>query len=69
MASGSGLGLAIAREIARLMGGDVRLDSVAKPTVFVLELPGEPIPSDVRRRPSSFSRGNGVAEPEHVPHA
>ena len=27
MASGSGLGLAIAREIARLMGGEVRLDS------------------------------------------
>ncbi len=27
MASGSGLGLAIAREIARIMGGDVRLDS------------------------------------------
>ena len=47
MASGSGLGLAIAREIARVMGGDVRLDSEARPTVFALDLPGEPVP---RRR-------------------
>ena len=31
MASGSGLGLAIAREIARIMGGEVRLDSSVEP--------------------------------------
>ena len=45
MASGSGLGLAIAREIARIMGGDVRLESGGGPTVFTLELPAEPAPS------------------------
>ena len=48
MASGSGLGLSIARELARLMGGDVILESVAKPTVLVVDLPGEPVPDDVR---------------------
>ena len=39
MASGSGLGLAIAREIARIMGGDVLLDSEGQPTRFTLDLP------------------------------
>ncbi len=50
MASGSGLGLAIAREIARVMGGDVRLDSASDPTRFTLDLPGEPMPPGLRRR-------------------
>ena len=68
MASGSGLGLAIAREIARIMGGEVRLDSVAKPTVFVLDLPGEPVPPDAHRHSQPFSRENGIPEPEHVPY-
>jgi two-component system OmpR family sensor kinase len=62
MASGSGLGLAIAREIARVMGGDVRLDSDAKPTVFTLDLPAEPAPPSTR----PFSRENGTREPERV---
>jgi signal transduction histidine kinase len=60
MASGSGLGLAIAREIARIMGGEVRLDSAASPTVFTLELPGEPVP------PGAFSRENAARPPERV---
>ena len=34
MASGSGLGLAIAREIARIMDGDVRIESDTGPTVL-----------------------------------
>jgi signal transduction histidine kinase len=55
-ASGSGLGLAIARELARLMGGEVRLASASSPTAFVVELPGEPTPHDV----SSFSRENAA---------
>ncbi len=53
MASGSGLGLSIARELARLMGGDVRLASLLAPTAFVVDLPGEPVPDD-----ASFSREN-----------
>jgi signal transduction histidine kinase len=61
MASGSGLGLAIAREIARIMGGEVRLDSRVSPTVFTLDLPGEPVP------PGAFSRENATRRPERVP--
>jgi two-component system OmpR family sensor kinase len=60
MASGSGLGLAIAREIARIMGGEVRLDSSVSPTVFTLDLPGEPVP------PGAFSRENAPRSPERV---
>ena len=66
MASGSGLGLAIAREIARVMGGDVRLDSEARPTSFALDLPGEPVPPDAPRTPVAFSRENTSPEPERV---
>lgn len=62
MASGSGLGLSIARELARLMGGDVRLASTSAPTAFVLDLPGEPAPTDR----SAFSRENGSRPRERV---
>jgi signal transduction histidine kinase len=62
MASGSGLGLSIGRELARLMGGDLTLASVANPTVFVVDLPGEPVPDDVQ----PFSRENAASRPEHA---
>ncbi len=62
MASGSGLGLSIARELARLMGGDVRLESEGAPTVFVVDLPGEPAPDGAL----AFSRENARRQPERV---
>jgi two-component system, OmpR family, sensor kinase len=57
-AFGSGLGLAIARELARLMGGSVRLESKPGRTVFALDLPGvaHPQPATVVEAP--FSREN-----------
>ena len=61
-ASGSGLGLSIARELARLMGGDVRLASTSNPTAFVVDLPGEVMPADASR----FSRENVTPGRERV---
>jgi signal transduction histidine kinase len=68
MASGSGLGLAIAREIAKLMGGAVRLDSDRDPTVFTLDLPAHPTP-DPQSGDASFSRENDARGIERVPQA
>ena len=59
MASGSGLGLAIARELARLMGGSVRLESERGRTVVSLDLPAEPPPEHEPVGARSFSRENG----------
>ena len=69
MASGSGLGLAIAREIAKLMGGAVRLESDSDPTIFTLDLPSQPIPETPVDDESSFSRENDRRSAERVPHA
>ncbi len=58
VAWGSGLGLAIARELARLMGGAVLVESRPGRTVFALELVGEPAPAIPTTVPILFSREN-----------
>src|SRR3990170_1238127 len=58
VASGSGLGLAIAKELARLMGGAVRLESEPGRTVFTLDLEGEPSPERMPVPAPAFSREN-----------
>jgi signal transduction histidine kinase len=67
-ASGSGLGLAIARELARLMGGVVRLDSDSDPTVFTLDLPARAAP-DPQSAATPFSRENDAHQTERAPQA
>lgn len=66
MASGSGLGLAIARELAKLMGGTVRLDSDREPTTFTLDLPGDAAFDVPSGAPQPFSRENEAREIEHA---
>jgi signal transduction histidine kinase len=61
VASGSGLGLAIAKELARLMGGSVWLDSKPGKTIFTLDLAADV----ARERPPAaaapFSRENDAS--------
>jgi signal transduction histidine kinase len=59
VASGSGLGLAIAKELARLMGGSVRLESRPGRTVFTLDLAAEAAPDRPPALSGAFSRENG----------
>jgi two-component system OmpR family sensor kinase len=61
VASGSGLGLAIARELARLMKGDVHVQSRPGRTAFTLEVPRETAAGRPRAAAAPFSRGNTAA--------
>lgn len=59
VAWGSGLGLAIAKELARLMGGAVVVESRPGRTVFALELEGESAPAVTTPTAAvAFSREN-----------
>jgi signal transduction histidine kinase len=66
-ASGSGLGLAIARELARLMGGSVAVESRRGRTVFTLDLPATSASDRRGGGAPAFSRENTDAEEARAP--